>query len=151
MQAYGCSQRGLLARLPEDGPAIDRAFQQAAEVPGVTLAESGGTAESTAPRREPEQAAAECAPQCVGRYRILRQLGAGNFGIVYLAHDPDLNRHVAIKCPKGRVWKNETRQEMFQREAELAAKLRHPAVVAIHDIGQEESCPDCDGETVASP
>jgi hypothetical protein len=129
-----------LTFLPDDGPAIDEAFRQAINAGSVsTLDAKDDQANGTAARNEAASTAVEQMPGRIGRYQIVGRLGAGAFGVVYLAHDPELNRQVAIKCPKAEVWRADSRWEMFRREAERAAKLRHPGVVAIHDIGRDES------------
>jgi hypothetical protein len=124
-----------LALLPDDGPAIDRAFEKAVDK-NISTRDASGM--STAARNNAASLCDGETPQQIGRYRIEGRLGAGAFGVVYLAHDPDLNRRVAIKCPKPGVWRADSRWEMFRREAEHAAKLRHPGVVAIYDIGRDE-------------
>src|SRR3989440_208340 len=80
-----------------------------------------------------------------GRYRLLRQLGAGGMGQVYLAHDEMLDRHVAIKqvvLPPGlsRDEEAEVRSRTL-REARTAAQLNHPSVVQIYDVIQAEEQP----------
>jgi serine/threonine protein kinase len=126
--------------LPDDRPAIEEAFRQAANMAGKSaFDDSNDQADSTQTRDKAAQTVSDAIPLSIGRYRVLRKLGAGSFGFVYLAFDPDLNRQVAIKCPKPAVWTTESRWQMFYHEAELAAKLRHPGVVAIHDIGRDES------------
>jgi serine/threonine protein kinase len=72
----------------------------------------------------------------VGRYRIERKLGEGGMGAVFLAHDPELDRRVAIKLP--RTKSNDAR---FQREARTAAKLRHPNICPIYDLGEANGQP----------
>ncbi|MFI6868439.1 serine/threonine-protein kinase [Nocardia sp. NPDC050406] len=66
-------------------------------------------------------------------YRIVRQLGAGGMGAVYLAHHPRLARPVALKILTGEG--DEESRARFLREAELAARLQHPNVVAVLDRG----------------
>ncbi len=73
----------------------------------------------------------------VGRYLLLGRLGAGAMGVVYVAHDPELDRKIALKLllpaavgssgPEGRT--------RLLREAQALAKLSHPNVVAVHDVG----------------
>lgn len=76
-------------------------------------------------------------PDTIGRFRIEKQLGEGSYGSVYLAHDPDLNRHVAVKIPHPEVLLSARLRERFLREAEVAAALRHPAIVPVHQAGRE--------------
>lgn len=69
----------------------------------------------------------------VGRYRIVRELGRGGMGTVYLAYDPELSRHVAIKgLGTGQV--TPERRERLRREARAAAALTHPNIAQIYDV-----------------
>jgi serine/threonine-protein kinase len=71
-----------------------------------------------------------------GRYRLLDRLGQGGMGVVYKARDRSLNRTVALKQLMGEEHGVSREQvERFLREARAAAKLRHPGIVAIHDVG----------------
>ncbi len=132
--------RDYLARLPHDAHTVEQAFLEAANaVDGSTLNQSGIKADGTDRSQGIVENGGARPPRFIGRYRVLRQLGSGSFGIVYLALDPELGRQVAIKCPRlGIRWK-ESHWEMLQREAELAAKLHNQGVVAIYDIGCDES------------
>ena len=77
-------------------------------------------------------------PSRIGRYRIVRRLGQGGFGRVYLARDDDLDRPVAIKVPNpARISRPETVQA-FLAEARILAKLDHPNIVPVHDVGRTE-------------
>jgi ABC-type transport system substrate-binding protein/serine/threonine protein kinase len=71
------------------------------------------------------------------RYDIRTELGRGGMGVVYRAHDPLLNREVAIKLVPPTLLSPETEQR-FQREAQLVAQMDHPAVVPIFDFGKHE-------------
>ena len=71
------------------------------------------------------------------RYDIRTELGRGGMGVVYRAHDPLLNREVAIKLIPPTLLSSETEQR-FQREAQLVAQMDHPAVVPIFDYGKHE-------------
>jgi len=77
-------------------------------------------------------------PRTIGRYQILRLIGQGGMGAVYLAEDPLLKRRVAIKVV--RVVGTARQQAMlrFRREAEISAQLNHPNLVTIFDVGVEE-------------
>ncbi len=76
-------------------------------------------------------------PQKIGPYRILQRLGAGGMGEVFLAHDERLDRRVAIKRVRTDSGLPADRRERFRREARVAARLNHPAIVQIYDILQE--------------
>ncbi len=71
------------------------------------------------------------------RYEITAELGRGGMGVVYRAHDPLLNREVAIKLIPPSLLSPETEQR-FQREAQLVAQMDHPAIIPIHDFGKHE-------------
>jgi tetratricopeptide (TPR) repeat protein len=70
----------------------------------------------------------------VGRYRVGRMLGAGGMGVVFEAHDPELDRLVAIKLLHGGAHALALKTRLL-REARAMARLAHPNVVAVHDVG----------------
>lgn len=89
-----------------------------------------------------------------GRYRIERRLGAGGMASVYLAHDGELGRPVAIKLLADNLAGDAAFRARFVREARLAAGLAHPNVVAVFDAGEDEGRPFIvmeyvEGETLA--
>lgn len=71
----------------------------------------------------------------IGRYRVLEVLGMGGMGIVYLAHDPQLDRRVAVKVIRRRGRNDAEQSARLLREARAMAKLSHPNVIAVHDVG----------------
>ncbi|AHH15785.1 serine/threonine protein kinase [Nocardia nova SH22a] len=73
----------------------------------------------------------------VGGYRIVRQLGAGGMGTVYLAKHPSLPRMDAIKILSGELSSNHEFRGRFEREANLAAGLDHPNIVSVYNRGEE--------------
>lgn len=75
--------------------------------------------------------------QLIGRFQILRELGKGGQGAVYLAHDPQLDRQVAIKTL--RHLGNKT--EQLTREARIVSKLQHPNIIALYDYGEHQGAP----------
>jgi serine/threonine-protein kinase len=73
----------------------------------------------------------------LAKYKIQAEIGRGGMGAVYLGYDPALDRHVAVKVlPPHLAWQTEL-VERFLREARTAARLRHPNIVTIYDVGQE--------------
>ncbi len=73
-----------------------------------------------------------------GRYRLLAELGRGGMGVVWKAWDTDLKRIVALKQILAEAYIDVARVERFMQEARLAAKLRHPGIVAVFDVGVHE-------------
>jgi predicted Ser/Thr protein kinase len=74
-------------------------------------------------------------PERLGRYRVIREVGAGGMGTVYAAHDPDLGRVVALKLLRADAPAGLEYRARLGREAQAMARLAHPNVVAVHDIG----------------
>src|ERR687885_102609 len=77
-------------------------------------------------------------PETLGRYRILKPLGQGGMGAVYLAHDTQLDRRVALKVPHFRPEDGSEALERFYREARAAAALRHPNICPVYDVGEHQ-------------
>ncbi len=76
-------------------------------------------------------------PTTIGRFKVLGELGRGAMGVVYLAEDPLLKRGVAIKVVRGDAAIREDALARFQKEAEISARLAHPGVVTVFDVGEE--------------
>jgi eukaryotic-like serine/threonine-protein kinase len=72
------------------------------------------------------------------RYKLERELGRGGMGVIYLAHDTRLDRPVALKFLGSLADGNEEFRRRFKREAQAAAKVSHPNIVSIYDIGTRE-------------
>jgi len=77
-------------------------------------------------------------PEVLGRYRLEGLIGSGGFGQVWKAHDPDLHRQVAVKIPRPDRIATPRQTERFLAEARRIAQLRHPGIVAVYDVGQDE-------------
>lgn len=73
------------------------------------------------------------APVSIGRFQVLSRVGSGGAGVVYSAWDPKLERRVAVKVLRGAHDPREV-----EREAKLLAKLSHPNVVGVYDVGEHE-------------
>ncbi len=77
------------------------------------------------------------AVRSIAHFDLIEQIGVGTFGTVWKARDNELDRTVAIKIPrKGQLTPTET--EQFFREARVAAQLRHPNIVSVHEVGRTE-------------
>ena len=74
----------------------------------------------------------------LGRYRVIEQLGAGGMGIVYRAHDEKLDRVVAVKVVTPGVLTSRDARDRFRREALALAKLNHPHIAAVYDVGDQD-------------
>lgn len=74
----------------------------------------------------------------LGPYRILNVLGAGGMGVVFRAEDTRLGRLVALKVMSPRLAESVSARQRFLREAKSAARLRHPAIVPLYEVGGED-------------
>ena len=76
-----------------------------------------------------------------GRYEIRSFIGAGGFGEVYRAWDPELTREVAVKVIHAALAKDPERVRRFEQEARAAAAISHPNILTVHDIGNQDGSP----------
>ena len=72
-----------------------------------------------------------------GRFSIVRELGRGGFGLVFLAEDTVLGRRVALKVPRPEVLVTPEFRRRFLREAEAASRLDHQHIVPVYEVGEE--------------
>jgi eukaryotic-like serine/threonine-protein kinase len=147
------SPEEYLARFPADGPTVAAAFgmlefdkRSTAALPRAPTAGHGGEALPDSDEEDTRSFRGQVTPAVeelpgeppgrLGRYRLTRLLGRGGFGRVYLARDEDLGRDVAIKVPRADALGSPRRVEAFLAEARIAAGLKHPAIVTVHDVGR---------------
>jgi tetratricopeptide (TPR) repeat protein len=77
----------------------------------------------------------------LGHFRVIKPIGRGGMGEVFLAEDVHLHRHVALKLLPLDFGHAGDRRRRFEREAQAAAALNHPGIVTIHEVGLDEDCP----------
>jgi serine/threonine protein kinase len=75
----------------------------------------------------------------IGRYEIREQIGTGSMGTVYRAHDMQLDREVALKTIRTGMDVEPEIRERFFREARACARLQHPSIITVYDLGEENS------------
>ena len=75
--------------------------------------------------------------QTLGRYRLLEEIGRGR-GVVYKAHDTALNRIVAVKVLAPHLTRRQESLQRFHREAQAAARLKHPHIITVYEVGQAQ-------------
>lgn len=80
-------------------------------------------------------------PHQIGRFRVIRRLGSGGFGVVFLAEDPVLRRNVAIKIPLATSFQSQELHDRFLRECRAAAMLNHPNIVRVLESGDVQGIP----------
>jgi tetratricopeptide (TPR) repeat protein len=106
-------------------------LQPAPRDQAVNADEHGQNTKSFRERASQSGRSQSAEPQMMGRFRLQRLLGEGGFAQVYLAYDPALDRQVAIKIPR----QHSRFSDSLRREALVAAKLKHPSIVQIYEIG----------------
>jgi tetratricopeptide (TPR) repeat protein/tRNA A-37 threonylcarbamoyl transferase component Bud32 len=80
-------------------------------------------------------------PRTLGKFELIEAIGSGAFGTVYKARDLRLDRTVAIKVPRSGNLADRADLDRFLREARSVARLRHPSIVPVHDVGEHEGVP----------
>src|SRR5262245_47235077 len=119
-------------RFPEHAALVEAIFRQRSrDASGAQ--DSAAASLPTRPERPYDEGAL---PSHLGRYRVTARLGAGGFGVVYKAHDDELQRDVAIKVPHRHRIVTAADIEAFLGEARMLATLDHPGIVPVHDVGR---------------
>ncbi|QEH34380.1 Serine/threonine-protein kinase PrkC [Aquisphaera giovannonii] len=84
----------------------------------------------------PDRGDGERSSRTFGKFEILRELGRGGHGVVFLARDTTLRREVALKVPRRELLEDGRLRERFLREARAAGMLDHPGIVPVHELGE---------------
>jgi serine/threonine-protein kinase len=121
------SRDDYVARFPDFAAAIDEAFQ------------SGSATRVRPSPQSPHRAA--CTPPAIDGYEILGELGRGGMGVVYKARHRGLRRLVAVKVILSAHLGSVTGHARLRLEAELAARVQHPNIVAVHEVGSHDGGP----------
>jgi hypothetical protein len=138
-----------------DGAQGTRCASQESTRPGDGEVEAGDSSLHRPVSRPPDAAApdsprpapnglaggAVTLPQRLGRYHILRELGRGAMGTVYLAHDDQLDREVALKAPRFTAADGPDARQRFLSEARAAASIEHPNICPVYDVGEIDGAP----------
>jgi serine/threonine-protein kinase len=74
----------------------------------------------------------------LGHYRLLEEIGAGGMGVVFRAHDDQLDRDVALKLLPAAAFDDPAARARLLREARTASRLNHPHICTIHEVGEAE-------------
>jgi serine/threonine protein kinase len=126
-----------LRRHVEQSRAEDakRSRQASLETPRLVNQRTGAPPESSASRP------AALPPEQLGRYQIVRELGRGAMGAVYLARDSQLDRLVALKVPRFTAAEGVEVRQRFLSEGRAAATIEHPYICPVYDVGEIDGTP----------
>jgi serine/threonine protein kinase/formylglycine-generating enzyme required for sulfatase activity len=125
---------------PEDDSSAPPNGELEGTEPTGSGARAAGDDDKTRSASEGEQPSPDAdVPATIGRYRVLRVLGEGGFGRVYLAHDDELNRPVAVKVPHALRTAHAEQTQAYLAEARILASLKHAHIVQVYDVGRTDN------------
>jgi len=120
----------LVAQCPDDAKQVREMLQLVATMEGWKTRREFSAMRQTMPDLFRFERLGDC--------QILREIGRGGMGVVFEAEQQSMKRHVAVKVLPWRIPKSSRLRERFQREACLAAKLRHKHIVPVYQFGEED-------------
>jgi tRNA A-37 threonylcarbamoyl transferase component Bud32 len=129
------------SRFPERKQELEERFHMHTPQEQVSAGGAATVPELTTPLEKSNGAVRVPAGRRVGRYTLMQEIGRGGMGVVYKAYDSQLDRVVALKIVRGINISQSEEVERFHREAKAAAKLEHPNIIAIHDVGEADGDP----------
>lgn len=128
---------------PDESPVspVSPGAAETDTTPSMLLSETTAISATEPVQRPQDQASAEELPRDLGRYRLLKELGRGAMGTVYLAEDRELRRRVALKRPRLCGVDQQALRQRLYREAQAAATLHHPNICSVYDLGEYDGEP----------
>lgn len=127
--------------MPAPAPGLPKTQVSGRAPTGSSSAVSQRNLKPLASREEKVVTPVRTGDVLLGRYRLEEKIGEGGMGSVYVAHDQDLDRHVAVKVLAANLVTDDEVVERFEREARLNAKLDHPNIAPVYDVGRHEGRP----------
>jgi hypothetical protein len=129
------------SRFPAWKQALEERFHMQTPQEQVSAGGAATVPELTTPHEKSDDKVGAPTGRRIGRYTLMQEIGRGGMGVVYKAYDIHLDRVVALKIVRGINVSRSEEVERFHREAKAAAKLDHPNIIAIHDVGEADGDP----------